>query len=130
MTDSTANSTKTVKPKGKRRGGSWKKGQSGNLSGRPKDVFKIAAMARELSVECLEELAKLMRSTETPPQAKIAAINSILDRGLGKPMQPMQQQQLGADGKPISPVFNVTVSQYPEPEPPPQAVDGEGDTRH
>ena len=123
MTDSTANSTKTVKPKGKRRGGSWKKGQSGNPSGRPKDVFKIATMARELSVECLEELAKLMRSTEIPPQAKIAAINSILDRGLGKPMQSMQQQHLGPDGQPISPSFNVIISEYANPAAPQEAAD-------
>lgn len=47
-------------------------------------------MARKFSEECLRELTKLMRSDDgtVPLQAKIAAINSILDRGLGKPMQP------------------------------------------
>ena len=98
--------------------------------GRPRDVHGIAALARTFSAEAIEKLVELMRDKTMPPRAVIAAIDSILDRGLGKPMQPMQQQHLDADGKPISPVFNVRVSQYPEPEPPPQAVDGEGDTRH
>jgi len=70
-----------------------------------------------------------MRAADIPPQAKIAAINSILDRGLDKPMQPTQQQYFGADGQPISPNFNVIVSQYPEPEAPREAVGRETDTR-
>ena len=82
-----------------------------------------------MSAECLEELAKLMRAADTPPQAKIAAINSILDRGLGKPMQPMQQQ-LGADGQPISPNFIVNVSPYAEPAAAPETASGAKDTRH
>jgi len=42
----------------------------------------------------------------------------------------MQQQQLGADGQPISPNFIVNVSQYPEPEAPREAVASETDGRH
>ena len=70
-----------------------------------------------MAPEAIETLAEIMRNIEAPPAACIAAINSILDRDLGKPMQPTQQQQLGPDGQPIAPAFIVNVSQYPEPPP-------------
>ena len=121
--DFAANSEITAKPKGKPRGRPWKKGQSGNPGGRPKDVFGIAELARSFSAEAIEELAAIMRARDLPPRARIAAIDSILDRGLGKPMQPMQQQQIGADGQPISPSFNVIISEYAEPAAPQEAAD-------
>jgi hypothetical protein len=73
-------------------------------------VFGIAELARSFSAEAIEELAAIMRARDLPPRARIAAIDSILDRDLGKPMQPVQQQYLGADGQPISPDFIVNVS--------------------
>ena len=90
-------------------------------------MFGIAELASSFSAEAIEELAPLCEP-EICHQG-LAAIDSILDRGLGKPMQPMQQQHLGADGQPVSPVFNVIVSQYPEPEAPREAVGRETDTR-
>ena len=78
----------------------------------------IAELARSFSAEAIEKLVELMRDKTMPPRAVIAAIDSILDRGLGKPMQPMQQQQIGADGQPISPSFNVIISEYPDPAAP------------
>jgi hypothetical protein len=66
------------------------------------------------------KLVELMRKKDLDPRAVIAAVNSLLDRGIGKPMQPMQQQYLGADGQPISPDFIVNVSQYAEPPPAPE----------
>src|SRR5262245_57020828 len=108
-----ASSEITAKPKGKPRGRPWKKGQSGNPAGRPKDVHGIAALARTFSAEAIEKLVELMRDKTMPPRAVIAAIDSLLDRGLGKPMQSMQQQQIGADGQPISPSFNVIITEHP-----------------
>ena len=126
--DFAANRQITAKPKGKPRGRPWKKGQSGNPSGRPRDVHGIAALARTFSAEAIEKLVELMRDKTMPPRAVIAAIDSILDRGLGKPMQPMQQQQIGADGQPISPSFNVIISEYPDPAAP-EAVGSPRDER-
>jgi hypothetical protein len=57
-------------------------------------VFGIAELARSFSAEAIEELAAIMRARDLPPRARIAAIDSILDRDLGKPMQPVQQQYL------------------------------------
>ena len=45
-------------------------------------------MAREFSEEAILKLAELMRSKDVPPNTVIAAINSLLDRGVGKPVQP------------------------------------------
>jgi hypothetical protein len=86
---------------------------------------------RARSQRAIDELAAIMRARDLPPSARIAAINSILDRGLGKPMQPMQQQQLGADGQPISPGFVVNIAPYPdEPLPAAEAAAGTKDTHH
>jgi len=76
-----------------------------------------------MAAEAIETLAEIMRNIGAPPAACIAAINSILDRDLGKQMQlTQQQQQLGPDGQPIAPAFIVNVSQYPEPPPGSEAV--------
>jgi len=65
----------------------------------------------------------------TDARAVIAAAIAILDRGIGKPMQPTQQQLLGADGQPISPDFNVIIGPYPETAPAPEAAPRVKDTR-
>ena len=63
------------------------KGQSGNPSGRPKLPEEVRDRARSLSIEALETLAAIMKDTEAPPSARVAAANVILDRGYGKPPQ-------------------------------------------
>jgi hypothetical protein len=54
-----------------------------------------------------------MRDPGADVRAVIAAAIAILDRGIGKPMQPTKQQLLGADGKPILPNFHVIIAPYP-----------------
>jgi len=85
-------------------------------------VFGIAELARSFSAEAIEELVAIMRARDLPPRARIAAIDSILDRGLGKPMQPMRQQQIGANGQPISPSFNVIITEHADPAAPQEAA--------
>jgi hypothetical protein len=61
-------------------------GQSGNPSGRPKEAAEVKALARSHSKAAVEKLVDLMRSS-ADERTIIAACNSILDRGLGKPAQ-------------------------------------------
>lgn len=67
--------------------GGWKKGQSGNPSGRPKEVREVLKLARERSTEAIERLTFWMRSNNA--KASVSACNAILDRALGKPSQPI-----------------------------------------
>jgi hypothetical protein len=76
--------------------------------------LRIAELARSIAAEAIEELAAIMRARDLPPRARIAAIDSLLDRGLGKPTQPMTQQHLDAHGKPAAPI--LVVSRYAEAE--------------
>ena len=64
----------------------FKPGQSGNPGGRPKEAAEVKALARSHSKAAVEKLVDLMRSS-ADERTIIAACNSILDRGLGKPAQ-------------------------------------------
>ncbi len=61
-------------------------GVSGNPSGRPKEAAEVKTLARAHSQEAVTRLVDLMRSS-ADERTIIAACNSILDRGLGKPAQ-------------------------------------------
>lgn len=61
-------------------------GQSGNPGGRPKEAAEVKALARSHSKAAVEKLVALMLSS-ADEKTVIAACNSILDRGLGKPAQ-------------------------------------------
>ena len=60
-------------------------GKSGNPGGRPKENAEVKALARSHCKVAVEKLAALMDSDDE--KTRIAACNSILDRGLGKPAQ-------------------------------------------
>jgi hypothetical protein len=67
--------------------GQWAPGASGNPSGRPRILKDVIDLAREHTGEAVENLVMIMRSEKAPAQARVAACNSLLDRGYGKPMQ-------------------------------------------
>jgi hypothetical protein len=67
------------------------KGVSGNPGGRPKVLGDVQELARQRSPEAIDTLSNIMRDTKAPPAARVAAANALLDRGFGKPTQPISQ---------------------------------------
>jgi Family of unknown function (DUF5681) len=65
----------------------FKKGQSGNPGGKPKELKEIQLEARKMSFDALKTLETGCKSTKSPAAARVAAANAILDRAYGKPPQ-------------------------------------------
>jgi hypothetical protein len=85
-------------PKGGLRSTSFKPGVSGNPDGRPKRletiearrvVADVKAAARELTLDAMDTLKLVMKDPKAPPAARVGAATAILDRGWGKPTQPV-----------------------------------------
>jgi hypothetical protein len=80
----------------------WKKGQSGNPSGKPKGTLSLVAMLRKALQDdpekCRAIIENLMdNAAHRPDEKSLAFIREILDRIDGKPAQTIQ----GPDGGPI-----------------------------
>jgi len=71
----------------------WLPGQSGNPGGRPKADAELKEACRKHSPEVIEILLKYARGRDA--RAAVAACNTLLDRGYGKPAQAIT----GADGE-------------------------------
>lgn len=69
----------------------FKPGQSGNPGGRPKHVTHVRELARKYTEEAIEALVDVCRSSKSD-SARVAAATSLLDRGYGKPLQPVEQE--------------------------------------
>jgi Family of unknown function (DUF5681) len=69
-------------PRGGLRSTSFKKGQSGNPKGRPKDAVDVRTLARVHTGEAVERLVHWLRSDN--PKASVAAAAILLDRGWGR----------------------------------------------
>jgi len=70
--------------------GGFKKGQSGNPSGRAKatpEMLEVRELAKAYTREAVETLAAVMRSSKSGATARAIAANSLLDRGHGKAPQ-------------------------------------------
>lgn len=66
----------------------FKPGQSGNPNGRPKKAQQIVEKAQDNADKALTALLELMSSTDE--RVKLQAAMAILDRGLGKPKQTIE----------------------------------------
>jgi len=63
----------------------FKKGQSGNPGGRPKEVAEVRKLAQEHGPAAIDRLAKLMKSDNE--RTAVAACEALLNRGYGRPPQ-------------------------------------------
>lgn len=82
----------------------FKKGQSGNPGGRPRQNPKIRELAQENSEAALQTLITLMNNPRVAPSTRAAAANSVLDRAHGRPVSSLELS--GADGEKLIPEDN------------------------
>jgi uncharacterized protein DUF5681 len=65
----------------------WTKGQSGNPTGRRKEVGPVRELAKQYTEAAIDTLAKVMQDENAPHSARVAAAEALLARGWGKPQQ-------------------------------------------
>jgi uncharacterized protein DUF5681 len=79
----------TMAGKGGRRSTSWEPGRSGNPRGRPKVVAEVRDLARHHTSAAIGVLTAIMNDPKVAAAARVTAATAILDRGWGKPQQPI-----------------------------------------
>ena len=62
----------------------WRKGVSGNPSGRPKVPEHVREAARAKTEEAIKTLSEIMADKSAGASARVSAANSLLDRAWGK----------------------------------------------
>jgi hypothetical protein len=74
---------------------------------------------RTYTKEAVETLAEIMRNEKSPPAARVAAANGLLDRGYGKPPQALEHSSSGV-------VLQVLTGILRAPDEPLEAGEAEG----
>ena len=78
--------------------------RGGRKKGTPnKATAGLKELAQQYTADALRVLSEIMLNVESPPAARVAASNSLLDRGYGRPPQALT----GADDKPLIPPKTV-----------------------
>jgi hypothetical protein len=68
-----------------------------------KATAEIRSLARGHTESAISVLASIMNQKKTPPSARVAAAQVLLDRGWGKPTQPLS----GDEDNPLSIVHTI-----------------------
>jgi hypothetical protein len=74
----------------------FKKGEVHNPGGRPAVVREIRDACQAEGLNCVQTLIKIRDNENFPPITRIAAANSLLDRGYGRPVQGVAIQNMPA----------------------------------
>jgi uncharacterized protein DUF5681 len=82
--------------------GGFKKGQSGNPGGRPKDPEGVHALARSFCPEAIDTLVQIMRDKGVSTAARVSASLALLERGYGKPAQTINSNIKRVDANNLS----------------------------
>jgi hypothetical protein len=89
------------------RGRPFRKGVSGNPGGRSKALRAVETAAKAHTDAAIETLAEICADRTAPPSARVSAAAALLDRGWGKPTQPIAGDE---NRPPIVPVLNVMIA--------------------
>lgn len=84
MSKALVSTPKRAMPKGRQ----FQKGVSGNPGGRSKDHLEAVKLARQHTKAAINALADIVQKSESDTARATAAI-ALLDRGWGKPVQPI-----------------------------------------
>ena len=69
-----------------------------------KNITKIKSLARNHTERAISVLAGIMDQTDCPPASRVAAAQVLLDRGWGKPTQPIAGDE---DAPPVRTVTRI-----------------------
>lgn len=72
--------------------GRFVKGKSGNRSGRPAVIVKVRDLARAHTEDAIAALVSIMTDPDGDTGPRVRAAEALLDRGWGKPSQPLDHQ--------------------------------------
>lgn len=79
------------------RGRQFRKGESGNPGGRPRETAHVREAARAHTAEAIETLAAIMRDENEAARARVAAAEALLNRAWGRAEQ-AHRIEAGEDG--------------------------------
>lgn len=91
-------------PANREQTGRFKKGVSGNPSGRKPIPQEFKELAEKHSIPALQQAINIMQDENAKYSDRLKAVEIVLDRGIGKPQQPVD---ITSDNEPLQVIFNI-----------------------